>query len=65
MTQTCVLCRESFIGYGNNPEPLSEGRCCNHCDEAYVIPARIHLATGNKKAYQQIIDFLKPRGTNK
>ena len=39
--QTCCLCGKRFLGYGNNPDPLKrEGRCCDDCNKALVIPAR-------------------------
>jgi hypothetical protein len=43
-SQVCVLCKESFAGWGNNPEPLAkyeEGVCCDQCDMDKVIPQRI------------------------
>jgi hypothetical protein len=27
--------------HGNNAEPVADGRCCQHCDDTVVIPARI------------------------
>lgn len=39
---TCCICGESFVGYGNNPAPItSKGRCCNKCNSEVVIPARL------------------------
>jgi hypothetical protein len=39
----CSLCGHESFGYGNNPEPLAqfEERCCDDCNSAYVIPARM------------------------
>ena len=38
----CVLCKETFTGWGNNPDPLAkEGVCCDQCDMDKVIPKRI------------------------
>ncbi len=39
--EICVLCGKEFEGYGNNPEPLAEGSCCDECDCLKVIPERI------------------------
>ena len=42
--QTCCLCGSTFIGWGNNPFPLSEkedDRCCDECNYTKVIPARL------------------------
>ena len=39
-TYDCSLCKETFKGYGNNPWPLAEGRCCDDCNMD-VIVARV------------------------
>jgi hypothetical protein len=40
-TYKCVLCDETFKGYGNNPAPLKKtGRCCDFCNSK-VVMARI------------------------
>lgn len=40
----CVLCKQKFTGYGNNPEPLSnKGKCCDKCNSEKVIPARLEM----------------------
>lgn len=41
-TQKCVICGETFDGYGNNAEPVKKGICCDVCNVKYVIPARIN-----------------------
>jgi hypothetical protein len=52
---TCCICASKFIGLGNNPYPytvnatrenpkqpaLGYGRCCDPCDETYVLHARL------------------------
>lgn len=43
-TYECVLCGLTCSGFGNNPEPLADyedGRCCDDCNSAKVIPARL------------------------
>ena len=40
MSGICVLCKQFYEGFGNNAEPLAEGRCCDKCNEK-VISARI------------------------
>lgn len=30
--------------YGNNAEPVNNGRCCDFCNRVYVIPARVKAA---------------------
>ena len=38
---SCVICGEEDIGYGNNAMPVKEGQCCNQCNTSVVIPSRI------------------------
>ena len=46
----CVLCNESFVGWGNNPDPLAkEGVCCDQCDMDKVIPKRIEEHNNGRK----------------
>jgi len=37
----CVLCKKNVKGYGNNANPLCEGRCCDSCNYDKVLPRRI------------------------
>lgn len=37
----CSICGKSYEGYGNNAQPVNNGRCCNKCNETVVIPRRI------------------------
>lgn len=40
----CCICGAHFVGYGNNPWPISKNendRCCDDCNIEAVIPARI------------------------
>ena len=41
---TCCLCGSTFVGWGNNPFPLSDkedDKCCDECNYTKVIPARL------------------------
>ena len=42
----CAICQGTFEQFGNNPDPFEGDRCCNECDQKYVIPARIQAMTG-------------------
>ena len=44
----CCLCGNEIIGYGNNANPISDGRCCDKCNIDKVIPERIRLMKGDK-----------------
>ena len=38
----CVLCKDIFGGFGNNPWPLAEkGRCCDDCN-LLVVASRLN-----------------------
>ncbi len=37
----CVFCGADNGKWGNNAQPLNEGRCCDNCNMTKVIPARI------------------------
>ena len=40
----CCICGADVGRYGNNPWPIywdSKKRCCDKCNFAYVIPARL------------------------
>lgn len=56
-TFTCCLCGGHFIGYGNNPDGAvyrndkgeivmpefkEDDRCCDDCDNKYVIAGRMY-----------------------
>ena len=45
----CCICGKVFTGYGNNPDPVKKnGRCCDDCDNRYVIPARLKAIMGKE-----------------
>ena len=37
----CCLCDKQAKGWGNNPQPLMSGKCCDECNTDKVIPARM------------------------
>ena len=51
----CSICgdiiKPNWIGweYGNNAQPINNGRCCDDCNYAHVIPARYGIDTLNDK----------------
>ena len=50
----CVICEENSVGYGNNPQPIKdEGKCCDKCNFAKVVPARVQaIVGGNEMIYR-------------
>ena len=51
----CSICKEPIevtsYGWaeGNNAEPINDGRCCDSCDTAYVIPARMEALRTSRR----------------
>ena len=44
---TCCICGKEIVGWGNNPEPVSDtGECCDVCNDNIVIPARLDSLNG-------------------
>ena len=39
--KVCVICGKEYNGYGNNAQPVKDGKCCDKCNQEVVIPARI------------------------
>lgn len=37
----CSICGKNYEGYGNNAEPVNNGRCCNNCNTTIVVPRRM------------------------
>ena len=37
---TCSICGMEYTGMGNNAEPINRGRCCDDCNDRFVIKAR-------------------------
>ena len=49
----CTICGIETIGTdgwseGNNADPITDGRCCDNCDMAVVLPARLAAHTAQK-----------------
>ena len=47
--KVCSICKNKYIGFGNNAYPINNGRCCDECNSMYVIPARIYEMYKNKQ----------------
>ncbi len=40
--EICCICKLPIDGFGNNPAPFKGNRCCDKCNQNYVIPLRIY-----------------------
>ena len=55
-SQFCSICNKEYDEYGNNAEPINDGRCCDNCNATVVIPARMKLMTRNPNESPQKSD---------
>lgn len=55
----CCICGKKDIGWGNNPDPITDkngnpfpdnARCCDECNNKLVIPARLAEIYGDKES---------------
>lgn len=37
----CVICKKSYVGYGNNAQPVKDGLCCDDCNKNIIIKIRL------------------------
>ena len=44
---TCSICQQECTGFGNNPAPVNDGKCCDECNWRIVVPIRIHMIGRN------------------
>lgn len=52
---TCSINPEhTYTHWGNNAEPVNSGRCCDDCNQAVVIPARIFGRTALGQALRAL-----------
>lgn len=61
----CCICGKTIRGFGNNPDPIKNAsgelfnenaRCCNDCNDKYVVPYRLAQIFGSDEEVQAIQD---------
>ena len=57
----CSICGKPYEEYGNNAQPVNDGKCCDVCNATIVIPRRIQ-DRNNIRREQEIINENKNRG---
>jgi hypothetical protein len=38
--KVCSICTGAIVGFGNDAQPINDGRCCDRCHVERVIPER-------------------------
>ena len=46
----CSICKKEYFGWGNNAQPVNDGRCCDNCNTEKVIPARLAIFFADKES---------------
>ena len=59
--EKCIICNTQIKGWGNNANPVQNGRCCNDCNTEVVIPYRIEAM---KKGLYKTIKIDPNKGIN-
>ncbi len=48
----CVICENTFEGFGNNPYPLSEeGKCCDVCNIDVIVARYRNIVRKEEEKY--------------
>jgi hypothetical protein len=61
----CCFCKKDAGEFGNNAQPIMNGRCCDSCNDEIVLPIRILRVTNHsliesiKEMNQKTYEFLK------
>lgn len=62
--EQCSICLDSYTGHGHNAQPVNDGRCCDVCNDATVIPARL-MAIAGRDHRKQILGLYTVIDPNK
>lgn len=49
----CSICKREYTGYGNNAQPINNGRCCNACNSLVVVPMRLGKIIAGRAGHAQ------------
>ena len=44
----CSICNEKIEGFGNNAQPINDGRCCDDCNTLVIIERIKEMSNDNK-----------------
>ena len=39
--QVCSICGGAIVGFGNDAQPINDGRCCDRCNLERVLPEKM------------------------
>lgn len=56
----CCICGKEIEGYGNNPFPFIGEKCCDRCNETYVITVRLMMSKPEEtEKIKKIVEEIK------
>jgi hypothetical protein len=58
----CDICEKTNIGFGNNANPVIDGRCCDYCNVMVVLPARLGIPPRTPEAEAKIKRIIEQYG---
>ena len=48
----CSICKEKIEGFGNNAQPINDGRCCDECNNLVIIERIKEMSNDNARSTQ-------------
>ena len=48
----CSICNEKIEGFGNNAQPINDGRCCDECNNLVIIERIKEMSNDNARSTQ-------------
>ena len=45
----CSICGKNYEGYGNNAQPVNNGKCFDECNITRVVPRRFQDAKNRRE----------------
>ena len=55
----CKICNETIFGHGHNAQPVTNGRCCDVCQDTKVLPLRLDLMLNESPAFQMFARMMQ------
>lgn len=50
----CSICGAYYSGFGNNAEPINNGRCCDDCNEMVILRRITEICRIQKKEAKRL-----------
>ena len=58
----CVICQQTYTGFGHNADPIANGKCCDVCQDTKVLPLRLDLFLNESPAFQMFSRLVQDLG---